>query len=194
MFEKLLTRFRKATDKPYVMYLLGGLSFLESVIFPIPVEVFLLSLVSAHPKRWVRYATIATTTSVLGALVGYVLGAELFNVFGTRLLNMYGYHDEFVKVIEMFQNNSFLVIFTAAFTPIPYKVFTLSAGVAGVNIWSFIIASILGRGIRFFVESYIIFAFGARAAKQINKHFNTITWVCLFIAVILLTLKILNIV
>ena len=172
---KLLTWFKQETDKPYIIYLLGVIAFFESIIFPIPVDVFTLTLASAHPKRWLKYAMVATISSVVGAVVGYILGAYLFTSFGVALIEFYGYEEHFQRVTELYQQNTFLVVFAAAFTPIPYKVFTIAGGASGVNLFSFIVASILGRGLRFFAETWIPYRFGSRISKTFQKYLGRIS-------------------
>jgi membrane protein YqaA with SNARE-associated domain len=176
MKQKLIAWFKKETDKPYVIYLLGFIAFFESIIFPVPVDIFTLTLASAHPHKWFSYGTVATITSVLGAVGGYFLGFYLFESFGLSMIEFYGYQDEFARVTELFNNNVFLVMFTAAFTPIPYKVFTLAGGALGVALTPFIIASILGRGLRFFAETWIPYKYGAQVAQKLEKNLALISW------------------
>ena len=172
MKRKFLAWFQKETDKKYIMYLLGTVSFFESVIFPIPVDVFTFTLAAAHPKKWVRYGTVATVTSVLGAVFGYFLGAYLFDSFGQQMIEFYGYEKEFAQVTLLFAKNTFLVMFMSAFTPIPYKVFTIAGGALKVALLPFIVASILGRGLRFYAESYIAHKYGKKVATHIMEEFN----------------------
>lgn len=172
MKQRFVAWFKKETDKPYVIYLLGAIAFFESVVFPIPVDIFTFTLASAHPRKWVLYGTVATVFSVLGALFGYVLGAYLFDVVGQHMISFYGYEDEFARVVELFNQNVFWVMFISAFTPIPYKVFTVAGGALSVALLPFIVASILGRGLRFFAETYIPFRFGEATGRHILKNLN----------------------
>jgi membrane protein YqaA with SNARE-associated domain len=194
MKSKLIAWFQKETDKPYIVYLLAVISFLESIIFPVPIDIFTFTLASAHPKKWFTYAWVATVFSVLGAVAGYYLGFFLFDSFGAALIEFYGYEEEFQKVLELFEKNTFLVIFTAAFTPIPYKVFTLAGGALEVNLFSFIISSILGRGLRFFAESWIPYRYGKRLARVLQKNINILSWSVLVLAVSYVTLYFLGII
>jgi membrane protein YqaA with SNARE-associated domain len=177
MYQKFVQWFQRMTDKPYVMYVLAVIAFLESIIFPIPVDIFTFTLASAHPKRWLAYGTVATTFSVLGALGAYFLGFYLFDSFGQRLIEFYGYEASFSRVVELFDDNTFVVMFTSAFTPIPYKVFTLAGGALEVNLLPFITASILGRGLRFFAETWIPYRFGKRIALIFQKNMKRASWV-----------------
>ena len=189
MYQRFISWFRSVTDKPWIMWFLGAVAFFESVIFPIPVDIFTFTLAAAHPKKWLRYGTVATVWSVLGAVFGYLLGAYLFDVFGHDLIAFYGYEDQFLKVTQLFDGSVFLVMFTSAFTPIPYKVFTVAGGAVGVPLFPFIIASILGRGLRFFAETYIPYRFGERTGKVLIKNVNLFTLVLGILVVAYLVLR-----
>ena len=189
MKNRLILWFQKETDKPYVIYLLGVIAFFESVIFPIPVDIFTFTLASAHPKKWIQYGTVATVFSVLGALFGYILGAYLFQTFGQQMIAFYGYEEEFATVIELFDQNVFWVMFVSAFTPIPYKVFTVAGGALNVALAPFIIASVLGRGLRFFAETYIPYRFGELAGKHILKNLNRYLLIAVVLGVIYFIMK-----
>jgi membrane protein YqaA with SNARE-associated domain len=173
MKEKLYAWFERETDKKYMIYFLAAVSFFESVIFPIPVDIFTFSLAALHPKKWFNYGLVATVFSVLGAVFGYFLGMYLFDSFGQRFIDFYGYQDEFILVTELFNKNIFWVMFTSAFTPIPYKVFTIAGGALRVALFPFILASILGRGLRFFAETYLAHKYGKKVTEHIMQKFNT---------------------
>jgi len=163
----------KSAQKKTAMYILAAVAFFESIIFPVPVDVFTFTMALAQPEKWWRFALNATIFSVLGAIVGYVLGAELFDVFGQRMIDAYGYQDEFDQVVSLFQGNVFWVVFVSAFTPIPYKVFTVTGGALGIAFIPFILASIIGRGLRFAIGAYIPARFGKKVGNHILKNFNT---------------------
>ena len=189
MKERFVTWFKTVTDKKWILYFLGFNAFFESVILPIPIDIFTFTLASAHPKKWKLYGTIATVWSVLGALFGYALGYYLFDRFGMQMIEFYGYEEEFLRVTELFNQNVFWVMFTSAFTPIPYKVFTIAGGALNVALAPFIIASILGRGLRFYAETYIPYRFGEIAGKHIMDNFNRYTIIIAIIAVGYFTLR-----
>lgn len=169
---KFFEKLEKEANKKYVIYVLATLAFFESVIFPIPVDILTFGLASVHPKKWIKFGTISTVWSVLGAVFGYFLGAYLFKSFGQHMIDFYGYQEQFNQVMNLFDRNTFIVVFTAAFTPIPFKVFTIAAGALRVAFLPFIIASILGRGLRFFLEVYFAKRFGKKATIHIMKKIN----------------------
>ena len=189
MKQRCITWFTTITEQRWVIWFLGVSAFFESVIFPIPIDIFTFTLASAHPKKWMKYGTVATVWSVLGAVFGYGLGFYLFDRFGMQMIAFYGYEHEFAQVTELFNSNVFLVMFTAAFTPIPYKVFTIAGGALNVALFPFIIASILGRGLRFYAETYIPYRFGETAGKHILKNLNRYLIALALVIVVYVLLK-----
>lgn len=161
-----------------------ALSFSESSFFVIPADVLLVAILMAGATRWVYYATITTAASVAGGIFGYAIGFLFFDTVGIQIIELYGLAEGMSKVGLLYNDNAFWVIFTAAFTPIPYKIFVLSAGFFKVNFISFIVASIIGRGLRYFLIAYIVKIFGGKMTKILFRYFNIIT----LIAVILLAL------
>jgi membrane protein YqaA with SNARE-associated domain len=116
-----------------VDFTLGGISFAESSFFPIPPDFFIFPLVVKKPERWLRISIIVTIFSVLGGVVGYFIGFYFYEFAGKPLVSFYGLQDEMNTVGGLFNKNAFLAIFTAAFTPIPYKVFTIAGGFFEIN-------------------------------------------------------------
>lgn len=192
MKHKIIAWFKTVTEKKWVMYFLAFNAFFESVILPIPIDIFTFTLSAAHPKRWWKYGTVATVFSVLGAVFGYFLGAYLFGTFGEQMISFYGYEDEFMLVTESFNRNVFWVMFMSAFTPIPYKVFTIAGGALNVALAPFIFASILGRGLRFFLECYIPYRFGEKAGKHILKNLNRYMLAAAVLVVIFAVIKLIH--
>ncbi len=154
---------------------LSGISFAESSFFPIPPDFYLMPVVAQNRDKWVYFATITTISSVLGGLFGYLIGAFLFETVGLWLVRLYDLKEELDLVKIFFNDHAFLSIFTAAFTPIPYKIFTIAAGLFNLNIFIFVVASTLGRGIRFFVVSFIMKIFGEKISLLALKYFNLFT-------------------
>lgn len=162
----------------------GGLAlflfaFAESSFFPIPPDVLLIALCLGAAARSFRYAAICLAGSVMGALLGYAIGFFLWqNTAGepTALAQFFYSHvfsvESFLQVEQLYHDWDFWIIFTAGFTPLPYKLFTISAGVFDINIPMFIIASIISRGLRFFLISWLIWKFGAPIKSFIDKYFN----------------------
>jgi membrane protein YqaA with SNARE-associated domain len=159
----------------YATVALAITAFTESSFFPIPPDVLLVVMSVAKPKRSFRYAGIATLFSVAGGLFGYFLGAVLWNGAGELIISGLGLSNYFDLVGEYFKDNAFTAIAGAAFTPVPFKVFTLSAGFWRIDLLTFTIACIIGRGLRFFLESSLLYFFGKPMAIFIDKYFNYLT-------------------
>jgi len=163
-------------EGPHAKRWLSFFAFAESSFFPIPTDIILIAiLLGNRAKNWVRYALITTLFSVIGGLFGYMIGALLFGTIGASIISFYNLANEFDIVEEAFSKHAFWAIFTAAFTPIPYKIFTIAAGVFHINIVVFFMGSILGRGIRFIVISALIKAFGKAISGILYKYFNIIS-------------------
>ncbi|MDR1122540.1 MAG: DedA family protein [Endomicrobium sp.] len=153
-------------------YALFGIVFLESFVFPIPPDVLLIPMVIFEPKSWYKKVLICTVGSVCGALVGYCIGRIFYDTVGLAIINFYDLHHAMSVVGEKYFNYAFLSIFAGSFTPIPYKILTVSAGVFRLSLPTLIIASILGRGGRFFIVAVAIRFFGEKIQNVIEKYFN----------------------
>jgi len=162
-------------EEPKISRWLFGLSFAESSFFPVPPDLFLLPAILKNPPRWAVYALNISIASVLGGMFGYLIGAFLFDFIGEPLIRIYHLESAFVKVAELFQQNAFWAVFTAAFTPIPFKVFTIASGLFKINPITFILASIIGRALRFFIVAFLIKKLGQRFSDTVFRHFNYAT-------------------
>ncbi|MBU1032175.1 DedA family protein [Patescibacteria group bacterium] len=156
----------------HAKYALFGISFAESSFFPIPPDVLLIAMTVARRFHWWQFATIATAGSVIGALFGYWIGIALFEILGQPIIDFYHLQKAFDIVGEKYSQNAFLAIFTAAFTPIPFKVFTIAAGVFQISLPELIVGSILGRAGRFFAVAGALRVFGKRISDTIEKYFD----------------------
>ncbi len=166
-------------NTPYGIYALFILAFVESSCFPVPPDLLLIALSLLNPSLALFYASICTIASVLGGMLGYVIG-----LFGGRPIAERLFKREKIEMVHnYFQKYEAWAIFIAAFTPIPYKVFTISAGVFYVNFVKFIIASILGRGGRFFIVGGLIMLFGEKAKGLIKGNLEIFTIVFVFLLI-----------
>jgi membrane protein YqaA with SNARE-associated domain len=154
---------------------LATMSFAESSFFPIPVDVMLAPMVLAARDRWIRLATIATLFSVLGGLAGYAIGYALFDAIEPWLRESH-YWGAYETSRRWFDDYGVWVVFVAGFSPIPYKVFTIAAGVAVLNLPAFLIGSIIGRAGRFFLVAGLVRAGGQSFEDGLSKHVERIGW------------------
>lgn len=164
---------------------LGAMSFAESSFFPIPVDVMLAPMTLADRSKWIRYATIATVFSVLGGLGGYVIGWSMFEAIEPWLRESH-YWDAYLTARSWFDDYGVLVVFVAGFSPIPYKVFTIAAGVAALNLPGFFIGSLIGRAARFFLVAGLVRAGGQRFEDTLAKHVERIGWATVAATVIVI--------
>ena len=145
------------------------LSFTESIFFPIPTDALLAPMVLSRKHNWVRITLIASYWSVIGGVVGYLLGFYIFDMI-EPILHDFGLYSKYVTAKSYFISYGLIFLFIAAFTPIPYKVFTISAGVLSFNLLLFILISLIGRSARFFLVSYICLRYGERILVLVNKY------------------------
>ncbi len=151
---------------------LSGIAFMESSFFPVPPDILLIPMVIAKPRRWFTYVCLCTLGSLLGALLGYAIGWGLYETAGHWIIATYHLEETMVLVSQRYEENAFLAIFTAAFTPIPYKVFTISAGLFHIHIATLLVASLAGRFGRFFLVAASLRLFGRRIAATVEKYFD----------------------
>ena len=154
---------------------LFSLAFTESSFFPIPPDVLLIALSIGKPAKSFFYATISTIGSVLGGIFGYFIGYVVWEAVKGFFFSYVFSEQIFLKVQQLYQHNAFLAVFTAGFTPIPYKVFTIAGGVCQIGLTVLIFASILSRAARFFIVAGLIWKFGEKVKFFIDKYFNLLT-------------------
>lgn len=160
-------------DKPSASKALFWLSFAESSFFPLPPDPLLMAMGAGNPKRALRFAAITTVGSVLGALVGYSIGAFLMDSVGEYLLNHYDSDRHTWGQVQVWFNEYGLwILLIAAFTPIPFKLFTIASGTFGENILLFIAVCTVGRGARFFLEGFLLRHFGDPIVRILDKWFD----------------------
>jgi membrane protein YqaA with SNARE-associated domain len=171
-------------EKPQAEKALGAIAVAESSFFPIPPDPLLITMTLAKPKRYLRFAAICTVGSVVGGVLGYLIGVGLFETVGQWIIDTYSLQEDFIKVGELYAANAALALFTAAFTPIPYKLFTIAAGVFAINFPQFVLASLVGRGARFFLVATLMYHFGKRYKDKIEKYVDILSLI--FVALIIL--------
>lgn len=166
---------------PYGGIALFLIAFAESSFFPIPPDALLIALVLGAKEKAFQYASTCTIASITGALLGYTIGHFLWwtpsgsftGVADSFFANIPGFtHEVFYRIQNMYETYDFWIIFSAGFTPLPYKVFTISAGAFNINLPMFIIASVVSRGARFFLVAFLIWKFGPQIKIFIDKYFN----------------------
>lgn len=184
--EKTKRSFRErlidASTSKYGASILYIVSCIESIFFPIPPDFLMIPMVAAKPSSWKRLAFGVTVSSIVGAFIGYFIGAVFFETIGRWVIDTYSLQEEVLKVELFYQKNAFWSIVVAGFTPIPYKVFTITSGIFKVNLLTFFIASVIGRGARFFLVAYIAKIGGNKAFWNYLKTLKRTTWVAIALA------------
>lgn len=183
IFAALYERTMRWARHRHAPWYLGGLSFAESSFFPIPPDVMLAPMSLANPRLAWRFALIATVTSVLGGLCGYLIGAAAFELIEPALRES-RYWSAYETAVAWFEQWGFWAIFVAGFSPIPYKVFTIAGGVMSMALIPFTIASIIGRGARFFLVAGLMAWGGARMEAVLHKHVERLGWLTVALLVI----------
>ena len=164
--------------------ILALLTFAESVFFPIPPDVLLAPMVLAKPQKAWSYATLTTVSSVIGGAVGYWLGYWMFEPWIQPLITEVGYQAKFDRVLDWFNEWGIWVIFIAGFSPVPYKLFTVSAGLLHMAFLPFLIVSAIARGMRFFLVAGLIKAGGPAMEKKIRQWVDVLGWLIVALIVV----------
>lgn len=185
LFSSLYAKAMSWARHPHAPWYLGGLSFAESSFFPVPPDVMLAPMSLAQPGRAWYFAFLTTVTSVLGGILGYLIGFLAFDLVQPLLENA-GYFSKYLQAREWFDEWGFWAIFIAGFSPIPYKVFTITAGVISMAFIPFLIASLVGRGCRFFLVAGLMSWGGQPMEKKLHHYMDIIGWttVALLVAIL----------
>ena len=175
IFSGLYKRVMQWSRHKHAERYLGALSFAESSFFPIPPDVMLAPMSMAQPNHAWRFAFITTLTSVLGGLLGYLIGLFAFELI-EPLLHEFHYYEKYLLAKSWFDEWGFWAIFIAGFSPIPYKVFTISAGVISMALLPFVIASMIGRGARFFLVAGLMSWGGEKMENKLHQYIDMLGW------------------
>jgi membrane protein YqaA with SNARE-associated domain len=154
-------------------------SFLESSVFPIPPDVMLVPMVLANRRRAFQIALVCTVTSVLGGMLGYAIGYYLFETLGAWVVRVYGLEAARDSFVAGFESYGTWIILIKGLTPIPYKLVTIASGAAHFDLFTFVWASIVTRGARFFLIAALLWKFGEPVRAFIEKHLTALTWIFL---------------
>ena len=189
LYDRCLDLARHKLSKPFLAFI----SFIESSFFPVPPDVMIVPMVLAKKEDYLKIFFIATIFSVLGGILGYFLG-NIFLEFSLSIIEFYNYENKVFELQDKLTNKAGLIfwistLFLAGFTPLPYKVFTITSGFIGFNIYVFIFISLISRGLRFFVVSYLSMRFGDKFEILLKKDgFKWFTIFGILIVLIVLTL------
>ncbi len=172
----------------HASYYLSATSFAESSFFPVPVDVLLAPMVLAQREKAWWYALLATVTSVAGAVFGYYIGLFLFDQVAQPIIDFYHFQEKFIYVQELFNKYGVWIIFIAGFSPIPYKIFTITAGVVAMPLLPFILTSLVARGARFFLVAGLLYVGGEKIDAVLEKRVEQIGWASVVIIVLAISI------
>ena len=188
MFKELYLKSIKLAGHKKSKFFLGFISFIESFIFPIPPDVLIIPMTIAKKNEWLKIALIATIGSVSGALIGYFIGYVFFNEIGIKIFELYGVDNTSFLKDKISSEGGIIAWITllaiAGFTPVPFKLLTITSGFVNFNLFYFVIISILTRGSRFFIIAFLIGNFGSTMKKIIEKKILTVSIVISLILII----------
>lgn len=190
IFSRLYGRVIRWVEHRHASWYLAGLSFAESSFFPVPPDIMLVPMaLSQRQKAW-YFATVATIASVCGGLLGYSIGNLAFDVV-EPWIDHWGYTEAYLQARSWFEQWGVWAVFLAGFTPVPYKIFTISAGVVSMAFIPFVIASLIGRGARFFLVAAVIYIGGERMEGMLRRYIDLIGWIVLvFLLIVYVIYKI----
>lgn len=175
MLRKVYTWTMDQATRPYALWTLALIAFIESSIFPIPPDVLLIPMVLAARNRAWLIAGVCTVASVFGGYGGYLIGALLYEAVAQPILGFYGYLDKFAAFRDLYNEHGAWIVFGAGITPFPYKVITIASGVTGLDMVIFGVASVLARGIRFYLVALLLWKFGPPIRSFIEAHLGKLT-------------------
>ncbi|MCG8025362.1 MAG: DedA family protein [Candidatus Thiodiazotropha endolucinida] len=185
LFSSLYARTMQWSRHPHAPAYLAGLSFAESSFFPIPPDVMLAPMSMAQPNQAWFFAGLTTLASVIGGMLGYFIGVYAFDLVQPWLHSL-GYWEGYLNTKAWFGEWGFWAIFLAGFSPIPYKIFTITAGVIGMAFLPFVVASIIGRGARFFLVAALMAWGGARMEKVLHRYVDRLGWILVIAFLVLI--------
>jgi membrane protein YqaA with SNARE-associated domain len=172
---KLYDWMMRQASGPNAPYALAAVSFAESSFFPIPPDIMLIPMVLANRAKAWAHAALATVSSVIGGIAGYAIGFYLFQTLGEPILKFYGYVGRVDQVLAWFREYGVPLLIVKGMTPIPYKLLTITAGAAQMNLAAFIGASIIARAMRFFLVAGLLYFFGDPIRKFIEERLTLVT-------------------
>ena len=180
---KVLNQVLKLSENKNSLRFLGIISTIESIFFPIPPDLFLIPIALTKKYKWIFLGLFTTITSVIGGVIGYLIGMFFWDIIGNYIISFYNSENEINNLKVLFQEHGWMIILLAGLTPVPYKIFTISSGFLSLNIFVFIICSILSRGLRFISIAYLVNKYGETGIKFLKKHFNKLSILMLIVLI-----------
>ena len=184
----IINKVIKVADNKKSLNFLAIFSFLESIIIPVPPDIFLIPITLTKRYKWLYLGIFTTFFSILGGVLGYLIGMFFWELLGMKIVNFYDayHHIDYIK--SLFNKYGWAVILIAGFSPIPYKIFTVSSGMMGYNFIIFLLCSLVSRGLRFISLTFLVNKYGEKSIQLAEKHFLKFTLIISFLFVMLVLL------
>lgn len=183
LLQRIYIRCMEWIQTPAGIWALFFIAVAESSFFPIPPDVFLIALCISVPAKSFKYAGVCALGSVLGGILGYGLGLGFMDTLGKPILDLYGLQDKYEVVQDLYRRYDAWAVGAAGFTPLPYKLFTITAGAFKINFPVFVVVSIIARSARFLLVAGLIYKYGAPVQLFIMRYFNLLTFAFLFLLI-----------
>ena len=184
----IISKIIKISDNKKSLDFLAIFSFLESIIIPIPPDIFLIPITLTKRYKWFYLGIFTTFFSILGGIFGYIIGMYFWDLVGMKIVNFYDAHHHIDYIKSLFNKYGWAVILIAGFSPIPYKIFTVSSGMMGYSFIIFLLCSLISRGLRFISLTFLVNKYGEKSIKLEEKHFLKFAIILSFIFIIFVLL------
>ena len=184
----IISKIIKISDNKKSLDFLAIFSFLESIIIPIPPDIFLIPITLTKRYKWFYLGIFTTFFSILGGILGYIIGMYFWDLVGMKIVNFYDAHHHIDYIKSLFNKYGWAVILIAGFSPIPYKIFTVSSGMMGYSFVIFLLCSLISRGLRFISLTFLVNKYGEKSIKLAEKHFFKFAIILSFIFIIFVLL------
>lgn len=183
LLQRIYNKCMEWIQTPTGIWALFIIAIAESSFFPIPPDIFLIALCIGAPKKSFKFAAVCSVGSVIGGILGYALGLGFMDTLGQPILDAYGLHDKYAVVQDLYSRYDAWAVGAAGFTPLPYKLFTITAGAFKIDFLTFVLISIIARSARFFLVGGLIYKFGAPVQYFINRYFNLLSIIFLVLLI-----------
>ena len=175
------TRIRAFSNTRFAMPFVFFIGYIEAIIFPIPQEVFMVPMMLSERTKVFRIVFFSILGSIIGGLTAYYLGLLFFDSLVMPIINFYNYSESFLYFKNQINEYGFIYVFIGGFTPLPFKIITLSSGALNIPIWNFLLAATLSRSIRFYLIGFLTYKYGNNVINIIDRKLNLITFIILLI-------------
>ena len=177
-------QIKSFSNTRFAMPFIFFIGYVEAIIFPLPQEVFMVPMMLSERSKVFRIAFYSFIGSILGGITAYYLGLLFFDSIVNQIINFYDYSHHFLFFKDQINEFGFIYVFIGGFTPLPFKIITLTSGALSIPFWNFLIAAILSRGLRFYLVGFLVWKYGEKVINTVDKKLNLISFCILGIVLI----------